>query len=47
MKKGLLFLLDQKTKEYLANKGYDEVYGARELSRVIQEEIKKPYGRRD
>ena len=26
----------------MANKGFDEVYGARELSRVIQEEIKKP-----
>ena len=29
-------------KEYLAKKGYDEVYGARELGRMIQEEIKKP-----
>ena len=26
----------------MADKGYDEVYGARELSRIIQEEIKKP-----
>ena len=26
----------------IAEKGYDEVYGARELSRLIQEEIKKP-----
>ena len=26
----------------MADKGYDEVYGARQLSRVIQEEIKKP-----
>jgi len=34
--------VDQPTKEYLAEKGYDEVYGARELSRVIQKEIKKP-----
>ena len=32
--------VDQPTKEYLAEKGYDEVYGARELSRLIQEEIK-------
>ena len=23
-------------------KGYDEIYGARELSRLMQEEIKKP-----
>ena len=34
--------IDQKAKEYLAEKGYDEVYGARELARVIQEHIKKP-----
>jgi ATP-dependent Clp protease ATP-binding subunit ClpA len=40
--KGVSLSLDQQSKEYLANKGYDEVYGARELSRVIQEEIKKP-----
>ena len=26
----------------MAKKGYDEVYGARELGRIIQEEIKKP-----
>ncbi len=26
----------------MAEKGFNEVYGARELSRVIQEEIKKP-----
>ena len=32
----------QSAKEYLAKKGYDEVYGARELGRIIQEEIKKP-----
>ncbi len=29
-------------KKYLADKGYDEIFGARELARVIQEEIKKP-----
>ena len=40
--KGVTLSIDQPTKEYLAEKGYDEVYGARELSRVIQEEIKKP-----
>ncbi len=34
--------IDKKVKEYLAEKGFNEVYGARELSRVIQEEIKKP-----
>ena len=40
--KGVTLSLDQETKEYLANKGFDEVYGARELSRIIQDEIKKP-----
>ena len=40
--KGVTLLFDKETKEYLANKGYDEVYGARELSRLIQDEIKKP-----
>ena len=34
--------IDKNAKKYLAEKGYDEIYGARELSRVIQEEIKKP-----
>ena len=40
--KGVTLFLDKESKEYLANKGYDEVYGARELSRIIQEKIKKP-----
>ena len=40
--KGVTLAIDQETKEYLADKGYDEVYGARQLSRVMQEEIKKP-----
>ena len=34
--------IDKQSKEYLAKKGFDEVYGARELGRIIQEEIKKP-----
>ena len=34
--------VDQSAKEYLAKKSYDEVYGARELGRIIQEELKKP-----
>ena len=34
--------IDNDSKKYLADKGYDEIYGARELGRVIQEEIKKP-----
>ena len=40
--KGVTLSIDIETKKYLAEKGYDEVYGARQLSRVIQEEIKKP-----
>jgi ATP-dependent Clp protease ATP-binding subunit ClpA len=33
--------ISKSAKEYLAKKGYDEIYGARELGRVIQEELKK------
>ena len=40
--KGVTLSIDKLSKEYLAKKGYDEVYGARELGRIIQEEIKKP-----
>ena len=40
--KRVILNIDKMAKEYLAKKGYDEVYGARELSRIIQEEIKKP-----
>lgn len=36
------FDLSAAAKEWLANKGYDRLYGARPLSRVIQEHIKKP-----
>ena len=32
----------EKIRVILADKGYDEIYGARELGRVIQEEVKKP-----
>ena len=34
--------ISKEAKKYLAEKGFDEVYGARELGRVIQNEIKKP-----
>ncbi len=34
--------LSSAAKEWLAEKGYDPLYGARPLSRVIQEHIKKP-----
>ncbi|HQU10386.1 MAG TPA: ATP-dependent Clp protease ATP-binding subunit ClpA, partial [Acidiphilium sp.] len=34
--------LSSAAKEFLAERGYDPLYGARPLARVIQEEIKKP-----
>ena len=34
--------LTSTTKKWLAKKGYDEKFGARPLSRVIQDQIKKP-----
>ena len=40
--KGVSLSIDNDAKEYLADEGYDEVYGARELGRVIQEKVKKP-----
>jgi len=40
--KGVSLSIDKKAKKYLADIGYDEVYGARELGRVIQEKVKKP-----
>ncbi len=40
--KGVSLSIDSAAKEYLANEGYDEVYGARELGRIIQEKVKKP-----
>ena len=40
--KGVSLSIDSSAKEYLVNEGYDEVYGARELGRIIQEKVKKP-----
>ncbi|MFC3613832.1 ATP-dependent chaperone ClpB [Lutimaribacter marinistellae] len=34
--------LDDSAREWLANKGYDPVYGARPLKRVIQQELQNP-----
>ncbi len=34
--------LDKSAREWLANKGYDPVYGARPLKRVIQREVQDP-----
>ncbi|HZB93117.1 MAG TPA: ATP-dependent Clp protease ATP-binding subunit ClpA, partial [Stellaceae bacterium] len=34
--------LDAAAREWLAQKGYDKLFGARPLARIIQEHIKKP-----
>jgi len=34
--------LDESARSWLAEKGYDRLFGARPLARVIQEHIKKP-----
>ena len=36
--------LTQQARAYLADKGYDKEFGARPLSRLIQDEIKRPLG---
>jgi ATP-dependent Clp protease ATP-binding subunit ClpB len=38
----LELMLDEKAKEWLAEAGYDPVYGARPLKRVIQRELQNP-----
>jgi ATP-dependent Clp protease ATP-binding subunit ClpA len=40
--RGVLIELDEEATLWLAEKGYDEKFGARPLARVIQEYIKKP-----
>ena len=40
--KGVSLSINKDAKEYLAEEGYDEVYGARELGRIIQDKVKKP-----
>ncbi|HLZ65905.1 MAG TPA: AAA family ATPase, partial [Aliidongia sp.] len=40
--RGVTIELDQAARDHLADKGYDPLYGARPLGRVIQESIKKP-----
>jgi ATP-dependent Clp protease ATP-binding subunit ClpA len=34
--------LDEEARDWLADKGYDPLYGARPLARIIQEQIKRP-----
>jgi ATP-dependent Clp protease ATP-binding subunit ClpA len=40
--RNVTFELSDAARKWLCRKGYDEAYGARPLSRVIQEHIKKP-----
>ncbi len=40
--KGVSLSINNEAKAYLVDEGYDEVYGARELGRIIQEKVKKP-----
>jgi len=40
--RGVTIELDQLARDHLAEKGYDPLYGARPLGRVIQDSIKKP-----
>ncbi|GGF17790.1 ATP-dependent Clp protease ATP-binding subunit ClpA [Aliidongia dinghuensis] len=40
--RGVTIELDGAARDWLAEKGYDPLYGARPLARVIQENIKKP-----
>jgi len=40
--KNVTIVLSDKARDYLAKEGYDPAMGARPLSRVIQEKIKKP-----
>lgn len=40
--KGIVISLDSEAKDWLAKKGYSPTFGARPLSRVIQEHVKQP-----
>jgi ATP-dependent Clp protease ATP-binding subunit ClpA len=40
--KGVSIMLSDEARHWLAKKGYDKVFGARPLNRLIQEKIKKP-----
>jgi ATP-dependent Clp protease ATP-binding subunit ClpA len=40
--RNVTFDLTDAAREWLADRGYDELYGARPLGRVIQEKVKKP-----
>jgi ATP-dependent Clp protease ATP-binding subunit ClpA len=40
--RNVTIVLDEEARKWLAEKGYDEKFGARPLSRIIQEHVKKP-----
>jgi ATP-dependent Clp protease ATP-binding subunit ClpB len=40
--RGINIEVDRKAKEWLANAGYDPVYGARPLKRVVQRSLQNP-----
>ncbi len=40
--KNITITLDTKAKEYIAKEGYSNIYGAREIARVIDQNIKEP-----
>ncbi|MFO0417228.1 MAG: ATP-dependent Clp protease ATP-binding subunit ClpA [Pseudomonadota bacterium] len=40
--RGITFDVDQRAKEWLAKKGFDPVFGARPMARLIQKEFKDP-----
>ncbi len=42
--RNVTFELTERAREYLADKGYDKDMGARPLSRLIQDEVKRPLG---
>lgn len=44
--KNVVINIDDQVKEWFAEKGYDRLYGARPLARLIQSELKQPLSRR-
>ena len=38
----MAFTLEPEAREWLARKGFDPIYGARPLARVIQQEVRNP-----
>ncbi len=40
--KGIYIEIDDSAKEFVAENGYSKIYGAREITRVIDQDIKEP-----